>query len=72
MQGSGSMKRAGPFEVYEVTEDCGEMTLTDSPVFAVGMMLAGLAACMIWYGFRLKKEQPEFYEVLMSFVKEEP
>ena len=33
------------------------MTLTDSPVFAVGMMLAGFAACMIWYGFRLKKEQ---------------
>ena len=33
------------------------MTLTDSPVFAVGMMLAGLAVCMIWYGFRLKKAQ---------------
>lgn len=33
------------------------MTLTDSSVFAVGMMLAGFAACMIWYGFRLKKAQ---------------
>ena len=33
------------------------MMLTDSPVFAVGMMLAGLAVCMIWYAFRLKKEQ---------------
>ena len=32
------------------------MTLTDSPAFAVGMMLAGLAAGMIWYGFRLKKQ----------------
>lgn len=31
------------------------MMLTDSPAFAVGMMLAGLAACMIWYGFRLKQ-----------------
>ena len=33
------------------------MMLTDSPVFAVGIMLAGLAASMIWYGFRLKKHQ---------------
>ena len=33
------------------------MMLTDSPVFAVGMMLAGLAVCMVWYAFRLKKEQ---------------
>ena len=32
------------------------MTLTDSPVFAVGMMLAGLAAGMAWYGFRLKQK----------------
>jgi hypothetical protein len=31
------------------------MMLTDSPAFAVGMMLAGLAACIIWYGFRLKQ-----------------
>ena len=32
------------------------MMLTDSPAFAVGMMLAGLAAGMGWYTFRLKKE----------------
>ena len=32
------------------------MMLTDSPAFAVGMMLAGLAAGMTWYGFRLKKQ----------------
>ena len=32
------------------------MMLTDSPAFAVGMMLAGLAAGMGWYAFRLKKE----------------
>ena len=31
------------------------MMLTDSPAFAAGMMLLGLAAGMIWYGFRLKK-----------------
>ena len=31
------------------------MMLTDSPAFAAGMMLAGLATCMIWYGFRLKE-----------------
>lgn len=31
------------------------MTLTDSPVFAVCMMIAGLAAGMTWYAFRLKK-----------------
>ena len=57
MLGSGSGSGTGPFEVSECAEDCGTMTLTDSPVFAVGMMLAGLAVCMIWYGFRLKKEQ---------------
>ena len=57
MQGSGSGSGTGPFEVSECAEDCGTMTLTDSPVFAVGMMLAGLAVCMIWYGFRLKKAQ---------------
>ncbi len=33
------------------------MTLTDSPVFAVGMMLAGLAAGTAWYGFRLGKRR---------------
>ncbi len=33
------------------------MTLTDSPPFAVGMMLAGLAAAMVWYGFRLKQHR---------------
>ena len=32
------------------------MMLTDSPVFAVCMMLAGLAVCMAWYALRLKKE----------------
>ena len=31
------------------------MTLTDSPVFAVCMMVAGLAAGMVWYALRLKK-----------------
>lgn len=31
------------------------MMLTDSPAFAAGMMLAGLAAGMAWYGFRLGK-----------------
>lgn len=33
------------------------MMLTDSPAFAVGMMLAGLAAGMIWYGVRLKNRR---------------
>ena len=33
------------------------MMLTDSPAFAVGMMLAGLAAGMIWYGVRLKNHR---------------
>ena len=32
------------------------MLLTDSPVFAVGLMIAGLAAGMVFYFFRLKKE----------------
>ena len=32
------------------------MMLTDSPVFAVCMMLAGLAVCTAWYAVRLKKE----------------
>ena len=32
------------------------MMLTDSPVFAVCMMLAGLAVCTAWYALRLKKE----------------
>ena len=31
------------------------MTLTDSPVFAVCMMVAGLAAGVVWYALRLKK-----------------
>ena len=31
------------------------MTLTVSPVFAVCMMVAGLAAGMVWYALRLKK-----------------
>ena len=33
------------------------MLQTDSPAFAAGMMLAGLAAGMIWYGFRLKRNR---------------
>ncbi len=33
------------------------MTLTDSPAFAVAMMLAGLAAGTAWYGIRLRKHQ---------------
>ena len=33
------------------------MMLTDSPAFAVGMMLLGLAAGMIWYGQRLRRHQ---------------
>ena len=33
------------------------MMRTDSPAFAVGMMLAGLAAGMIWYGVRLKNHR---------------
>ena len=44
------------------------MTLTDSPVFAAGMMLAGLAVCMIWYGFRLKKEQLPVSAALLAAV----
>ena len=32
------------------------MMLTDSPAFAVGMMLAGLAAGMGWYALRLKQK----------------
>ena len=41
----------------ENREVFGKMMLTDSPAFAVGMMLAGLAAGMIWYGWRLKNRR---------------
>ena len=41
----------------ENREVFGKMMLTDSPAFAVGMMLAGLAAGMIWYGVRLKNHR---------------
>ena len=44
------------------------MTLSDSPVFAVGMMLAGLAAGMTWYGFRLKKQQKPVRAALLAAV----
>ena len=40
----------------ENREVFGKMMLTDSPVFAVCMMLAGLAVCTAWYALRLKKE----------------
>ena len=33
------------------------MTLTNSPEFAVWMMLAGLAACTVWYDIRLGKHR---------------
>lgn len=42
------------------------MMLTDSPVFAVGMMLAGLAVCMIWYGFRLKQQSMPVKAALLA------
>ena len=42
------------------------MTLTDSPVFAVCMMLAGLAAATVWYSFRLKKENLPVRAALLS------
>ncbi len=44
------------------------MVLTDSPAFAVGMMLAGLAAGMTWYGFRLKKHQMPVRTALLAAV----
>ena len=44
------------------------MMLTDSPAFAVGMMLAGLAAGMTWYGFRLKKHQMPVRAALLAAV----
>ena len=44
------------------------MMLTDSPAFAVGMMLAGLAACTAWYGFRLKKNGLPVSAALLAAV----
>ncbi len=44
------------------------MMLTDSPVFAVCMMLSGLAAGMIWYGFRLKQRQLPVNAALLAAV----
>lgn len=44
------------------------MMLTDSPVFAVCMMLAGLAACTAWYALRLKKEELPVSAALLGAV----
>ena len=44
------------------------MMLTDSPAFAVGMMLAGLAACTAWYGLRLKKNGLPITAALLAAV----
>ena len=44
------------------------MTLSDSPVFAVGMMLAGLAAGMIWYGVRLREQRMPVRAALLAAV----
>ena len=44
------------------------MMLTDSPAFAVGMMLAGLAACTAWYGFRLRKNDLPVSAALLGFA----
>ena len=42
------------------------MKLTDSPWFAVGMMLAGLAAGTVWYGLRLKKRRMPVRAALLA------
>ena len=44
------------------------MTLTDSPVFAVCMMLAGLAAATVWYAIRLRKENLPVRAALLTAV----
>ena len=44
------------------------MTLENGPEFAVWMMLAGLAACMVWYGTRLEKYRPAGHTVLLTAV----
>ena len=45
------------------------MALTDSPVFAVCMMFAGLAAGMTWYAFRLRKNSLPVRAAILVFAK---
>ena len=45
-----------------------KMMLTDNPAFAVGMMLEGLAACTVWYSFRLAEKRLPAYAALLAAV----
>ncbi len=51
----GPVPEAEPGPLDNLRAEEMKMTVSENPVYAVGMMVLGLAAGCVWYGFRLKK-----------------